>query len=163
MATVRISTARARVVGLEAARRLVTQVMYEVEFEAKIITAIGPYSAGILSESIHRNGPVVSGYLVRGSVGSSLKYARAVHSGARVHAIFPKAAGHFYRFGRGHGRPQLKFFWRKAGKVVYLPQIPGSPGKIGFSHPGVKGKHYLSEPLRNAARRHGMRYTSHDI
>lgn len=157
MATVRISSARCRVVSLAAATRLVTQVMYEVEFEAKVMTTGGAYSSGNLSASIHREGPVVLGNRVVGAVGSSLPYAMSVHSGARVHSIFPKGAPGIFRFG-SRKRPQLRFFWRKVGRVVYLPHIPGSPRTIGRSHPGQSGKHYLSEPLRNAARRHGMRY-----
>jgi len=160
MATVRINHAQARVVSIEAAVKLVTQVLYEVEFEAKIMAAGGKYSTGYLSESIEREGPTVRGTSVFGGVGSDLPYAASVHDGAQVHAIFPKGAVGFYRFG-DRKRPQLKFRWH--GEVVYFPHIPGSPGTVGRSHPGIKsGKKYLTEPLRNAARRHRMRVITFD-
>lgn len=163
MATVRINHAQARVVSIEAGVKLVTQVLYEIEFEAKIMAAGGPYSVGYLSESIDREGPIVTGTTIRGSVGSNLPYAASVHDGAKIHPIFPKAAAHIYRFGT-HRRPQLRFFWRRAGRVVFMPQVPGSPTTIGRSHPGIKsGKKYLTEPLRDAARRHRMRVITYDV
>ena len=162
MARVIIYHALARAHSMEVAKRLVRQVLYETEFGAKIMSAGGPYSVGNLSESIHSDGPNMSGTSVTGTVGSKLPYARAVHDGAKVHWIFPKASKGVIRFG-SRRRPQLKFFWRKAGRVVYLPHIPGSVDRIGHSHPGVKAKHYLTEPLRNAARRHGFRFIRLDL
>jgi len=157
MATVRINHAVVRVQSNEIAVRLITQVLYEIQFEAKIMAAGGPYSTGHLAESINTRGPFVFGSSVRGSVGTDLPYAASVHDGAEIHPIFPRGYTGIYRFG-SRRRPQLRFFWRKAGHVVYLPQIPGSPSKLGISHPGIKsGKKYLTEPLRNAARRHRMR------
>lgn len=146
----------------EVAMRLVRQVMYETEFGAKLITSGGPYSVGNLAASIHSEGPTVTGNLVNGTVGSSLPYAKSVHDGAKVHWIFPKASKGVIRFG-SRRRPQLRFFWRRAGRVVFMPHVPGSPGKIGHSHPGVKAKHYLTEPLRNSARRHGFRFIRFDL
>lgn len=148
--------------SVEVGRRLVKQVLYETEFGAKILARGGPYSVGNLADSIHSDGPTVTGSSVVGSVGSSLSYAKSVHDGAKVHWIFPKAAKGVIRFG-SRRRPQLRFFWRRAGRVVFMPHVPGSPGKIGHSHPGVKGKHYLTEPLRNAARRHGFRFVRFDL
>ena len=157
MAVVRINHAYARRASIEAATRLITQVLYEIEFEAKAMATGGPYSSGNLADNIDHEGPIVTGTTVRGSVGSDLPYAASVHDGAEIHPIFPKGLTGVYRFG-SRRRPQLKFFWRKAGRVVYLPQIPGSPSKLGISHPGIKsGKKYLTEPLRNAAHRHQMR------
>jgi hypothetical protein len=158
MARVIINHAHARAHSIEVGIRLVTQVMYEVEFEAKIMSAGGTYSTGNLSESIERVGPRVIGTKVQGYVGSSLPYAASVHDGAAIHPIFPKGSAHFYRFGRRTGRPQLRFYWRKAGRVVFMPQIPGAITTVGRSHPGIKrGKKYLSEPLVHAAARHQMR------
>lgn len=148
--------------SLEVARRLVKQVMYETEFGARLLTLGGPYSVGNLADSIHGDGPHVTGSLVTGTVGSSLPYAKSVHDGAKVHWIFPKASKGVIRFN-SRRRPQLRFFWRRVGRTVYLPHVPGSPGKIGHSHPGVKAKHYLTEPLRNAARRHGFRFVRFDL
>lgn len=163
MARVRINTAQARVVSIEAGVRLVGRVLLEVESEAKLITSHGPYATGRLATSIRHEGPNVVGDRVLGRVGSDLPYAASVHGGAGVHPIFPKGARGVYRFGRFTGRPKLRFFWRKVGQMVFLPQVPGSRAKIGRSHPGQAGKHYLTEPLRDAARRHQMRVITTDI
>ncbi len=161
MATrVRLHRAEIYVNSHEAANRLMRQLLYEVEFLAKI-RAHGPYSANILSASIrseHHNVP--DG--VTGRVGSPLPYASSVEGGAEVHPIFPKSLPGVYRFG-SHRRPQLKFFWRKVGRVVLVPHIPISPGTIGRSHPGQKGKRYLESSLRDVARRHRMHVVTSDL
>lgn len=162
MARVILYHAIIRAHSMEVAKRLVRQVLYETEFGAKAMTRGGPYSVGNLADSIHSDGPNASVSSVSGTVGSRLKYAAAVHDGAKVHWIFPKASKGVIRFG-SRRRPQLKFFWRRAGKVVFMPHIPGSAARIGHSHPGVKGKHYLTEPLRAAARRHGFRFIRIDL
>ena len=161
MATVRINRAQAKVTSIEAGLKLVTQVMHEVEFQAKL-KVNGPYSTGTLSLSIHGEGPIVTGDRINGRVGTDLPYAASVHDGAEIHSIFPKGAPAGFRFG-SRRRPQLKFYWRKAGRVVFFPHIPGSPSTIGRSHPGQKGKKFLTEPLRDAARRHGMRVITFDV
>ena len=163
MATVRLNRATIQVETTEMAQKFVRQVMYEVEFQAKIRAAHGPYSAGILASSITSTGPHTLGSEVSGRVGTPLHYAASVESGAKIHNIFPKRAPHIYRFGGQARRPMLRFFWRKAGRVVYMAQVPGSPGKIGRSHPGQKGKHFLRESLLDAARRHGMRIVVYDL
>lgn len=155
MATVRFNHAQIRVQSVEIGVRLVTQVLYEIEFEAKIMAAGGRYSTGNLSESIEREGPTVRGTSIFGSVGSDLPYAASVHDGAEIHPIWPRGAPHIFEFNR-RTRPQLRFFWK--GRVRYFPHIPGGPGTASVSHPGIKsGKKFLTEPLRNAARRHRMR------
>lgn len=152
-----------KVTSVEAGKRLVTQVMYEVAFEAHAICLQGEYATGRLAASIQQVGPIVTGDEIRGRVGSDLPYASAQHDGAKVHPIFPKSARGVYRFG-ARGRPQLRFFWRKVGKRVLLPHIPGAPSRIGLSHPGVRhAKKFLTEPLRNAARRHNMRVITGDL
>jgi hypothetical protein len=162
MARVRINRATARVVSTEAGVKLINQVLYELSFEAHARVLVGPYVSGNLARSLHREGPTVMGRRVTGRVGSDLPYAMSVERGAEVHAIFPKGARGVYRFGRT-GRPKLRFYWREVGRVVYLPQVPGSRRKIGVSHPGQPGKHYLTESLRNVARRHGMRVIIIDV
>jgi hypothetical protein len=151
-----INRASTWVQSREAAARLVREVLREVEAQAKAKTLGGPYSTGKLSNSIHSIGPEFTAIGVTGRVGTSLKYALSVERGAKVHWIFPKGVGGVFRFG-SHRKPQLKFFWRKIGKIVYLPHIPGSPSKLGRSHPGQRGKHFLTEPLHRSARLHGMR------
>lgn len=142
--------------------RLVREVMREVAFGARLMTLGGSYSVGNLADSIHEDGPHIAPGRVFGEVGSKLKYAKAVHDGAKVHWIFPKRSAGVIRFG-SRRKPQLRFFWRKRGKIVYLPHIPGSPNKIGRSHPGQPGKHYLTEPLRRSARIHGFRVIVFDV
>jgi len=157
---VRLHRAEIYVGSHQAAQRLMRQLLYEVEFLAKI-RARGPYSANILSTSIRSESHnVPSG--VTGRVGSSLPYASSVEGGAKVHPIFPKALKGVYRFGE-HRRPQLKFFWRKAGRVVLVPHIPISPHTIGRSHPGQKAKRYLESSLRDVAHRHRMRVVTFDL
>lgn len=151
-----------RAISMKKAVRLIAEVMRETEVEAKFIAGRGPYVTGALAASIQGDGPHVSGVRVRGSVGSDLPYATAVHDGAEIHPIFPKGMRGVYRFGRFAGRPQLRFFWRKRGRIVFMSQVPGSRAKIGVSHPGQKGKKYLSEPMRAAGRRHGMRVITYD-
>lgn len=148
-------TKKSRAVG----RRLVKELLLEAEVQAKVQTMSGPYSTGRLSESIHVQGPHDTALGIKGSLGTHLSYAHGVHNGTGLHgpkhkaySIFPKRAMKVYRFG-SRRRPQLHFFWRKAGKMVFLPHIPGAPGKIGRSHPGQVGQHFLTNALKDAARR----------
>lgn len=163
MATVRLNRAQIKVTSIKAGIAFLSRVMLEVESDAKLITASGPYTTGRLSRSIRTEGPHVVGDRVTGRVGSDLSYAATVHDGARIHPIFPKGMAGVYRFGARTGRPKLKFYWRKMGRIVYLPQVPGSRAKVGRSHPGQAGKQYLSEPLRDAARRHHMHVVTFDL
>lgn len=162
MARVVLNHAIIRATSIKEAFDLVNQVMYEVSFAAHAQLSSGPYTTGNLAASIRRDGPHIGPGRITGSVGSNLPYASAVHDGAKIHWIFPKGARGVVRFGN-RKRPQLHFFWRKRGKFVYLPHIPGSPSKIGRSHPGQSGKHYLTEPLRRSARIHGFRVVTYDL
>ncbi len=159
--TSRVYHAKLYLQTIRQARRFVRKVLREIETEAKIIAAAGPYSTGRLARSINADGPTVIGTMVKGDVGTRLSYARIVEEGAKIHDIFPKRAPHVYRFGRGTSltrgySPTLKFFWRRAGRTVYPFQVPMSPGTVGISHPGQKAKGFLFKPLRNAAIRHRM-------
>ncbi len=152
---------------LEAASRRIAvtkanDVLNDIEREAKFLTATGRYTKGKLSASIYNTGAIPRGQRVVGSVGSRLNYAKSVESGAKRHDIFPKRAPHIYRFGRER-RPTLKFYWAKAGRTVYPNQIPMSPGTIGVSHPGQRGKGFLRIPLLDAAVRHRMRVIIYDV
>lgn len=142
--------------SLDEALRLVTELMEDVTLAAKVIAASGSYATGHLADSIDMDGPRIEGRLVVGSVGSNLSYASVVHDGSPRHKIFPKAAKGVWRFG-DRRRPQLKFYWRRLGRVVYFPHIPASYNTLGYSHPGFKGKHYLSGPLRVIGRAKGFK------
>lgn len=142
--------------GLDEALRLVTELMEEVTLAAKVIASAGMYATGDLADSIEPDGPRIEGNLVVGSVGSDLPYAQVVHDGSPRHHIFPKAAPGVWRFGE-RGRPQLKFYWRRLGRVVYFPHIPASYNTLGYSHPGFAGKQYLARPLKAIGRAKGFR------
>lgn len=141
MARVRVHRLSAKATSRRAAQKLVRQVVYEIQFRAKITASVGPYVTGRLAKSITTEViNVPTG--VRGRVGSKLSYAASAQSGAKRHRIVP------------HLPPSaLRFFWRKVGHVVYFSSV---------NHPGQKGKHYLTEPLREIARRHRMRYVIYE-
>ena len=163
MATVRIFRLELGKVNRAAALRLMKIVMTETELEAKRIASRGPYATGRLAASIESDGPHALGPTLRGSITAHAPYAKIVHDGAKIHPIFPKGM-HAYRFGPGsRRRPQLKFYWRRAGRTVWLPQIPGSRSTVGRSHPGQEGKNFLTDPLRSAARRHRFKVIIFDV
>jgi hypothetical protein len=139
---------------------LLTQVMYEVEFEARARVSSGPYTTGNLASKFFRRGPFVTGDTVAGRVGNNASYAQIVHDGARVHEIFPIGAPHVLG---ASGKRRLKFYWRRVGRIAYFPHIPGSPSTAGRSHPGQKGKHYLSEAILSVADRRGLRVVVYDL
>jgi hypothetical protein len=147
---------------LAIATREVEQLIYEVHFGATMRVLHGPYTTGNLASQMYRRGPFVTANRVSGRVGNSASYARIVHDGAKIHEIYPKGVPHVPNFSR-RGRPMLKFFWRRAGKVVYFAQVPGSPSTVGRSHPGQPGKHYLTKALVDVAERRGARVVIYDI
>lgn len=162
VATIRIFRAELHVETIRIASRIMEQLLYEIDFQARIRASVGPYSVGNLADRMYKVGPVVTGDRVSGRVGNRAPYAASVNDGASIHAIFPKRGPHVYRFG-SYKRPQLRFYWRKAGKVVFMPHIPGSAGRIGRSHPGQKAKRFLTDAMVDVARRHGLHVTVHDF
>lgn len=150
--------------SIREARRRVNEVLDGTVFGAKALTApgTGPYTTGHLASTIEKEGPHVTGRLVTGSVVARASYALIAHDGPEIHEIFPKGMPHLYRFGSRKPK-QLKFFWRRAGRTVYAPHIPMSPNYIGVSHPGYKGKKFLSTPLRQMARLYGFNYISGEL
>ncbi len=149
----------------EMATAYLNQLLYEVEFEARSRVLHGPYTTGNLASQFYRRGPFVSGNNVTGRVGNRAKYAQIVHDGARIHQIFPKGVPHILGFthDRNGKRKMLRFYWRRAGKVVFMPHVPGSPSTVGRSHPGQKGKHFLSEAILSVAERRGLRVIIFDL
>jgi hypothetical protein len=123
-----------RAQGLAIARRVIDDVMYEVETQAKIRTLVGPYTSGNLSRSIRRRPVVVRGDVVTGDVYTPLVYGKWVHDGTPPHEILPR------------GDYPLAFYWRKVGRFVTLPRV---------SHPGQKPKKFLTDPLVQISARHG--------
>lgn len=154
MAEVRVFTIQLREQTGRISSRYARRVLDDLQDAARINALGGQYSTGRLASSIYKAGPTVVGDRVLGSVGSRLDYARWVESGAPVHNIFPKGAPHIYRFGVKR-RPLLKFVWR--GRLVYMNQIPGGPGTVGRSHPGMRGKHWLARAMVEVGARRRMR------
>ena len=160
MARVTVYRVELRAQSIFMARRVANRVLDEMQDAARINAATGQYSKGHLSASVYKTGPLVQGRTIHGTIGSRLSYAASVEKGARVHDIFPKGAPHVYRFGAKR-RPMLKFVWH--GHVVYMNQIPGGPGTVGRSHPGQKGKHWLSKATAEVGLRKGLRVIIYDV
>lgn len=159
MARVRMYKAALQATSRDEALRLVDRLLNDVTLASKVIAGSGSYATGRLADSIDKDGPRITGNIITGSVGSDLPYADTAHDGAPIHAIFPKKMRGVYRFG-SRKAPQLKFYWRRVGRVVYFPQIPASVNTLGRSHPGYKGKKYLTEPLKVFGRAQGFRVTT---
>jgi hypothetical protein len=146
-----------------AASEFLEVILQEIAAGAKAIAATGTYATGELADSIEIQGPLIRGLQVRGAVGSRKDYALAVHDGAKQHWIFPKGAQGIVRYG-SHKRPQLKFYWRRQGRIAFFPHIPGGPGRVGLSHPGIRyGKRFLEIPMVAVARRHGLNVRTRDV
>lgn len=155
-----IYRAQLKVHTLAIAMRVGEKVLAQLEFETRNNATGGRYSHGTLANSVYRHGPISVGNTVTGRVGARAAHARIVEFGARVHDIFPKGAPHVYRFGRPR-RPMLRFVWH--GRVVFFNQIPGGPGRIGLSHPGQPGKHFLAKALVGVAARNRFRVIIYDL
>lgn len=158
--TTRVFQIQLRQQSMRIARRYANKILDEMQDAARANAFGGEYSSGRLAASVYKNGPFPQGTTITGSVGSRLSYASYVEKGARVHNIFPKGAPKVYRFGAKR-RPMLKFTWR--GRTVYMNQIPGGPGTIGRSHPGMKGKHWLARAIVTVAARHRLRVIVYDL
>lgn len=131
--------------------RLVQTVTAQVLIESKISAASGPYATGRLASTIHAGyRSMRSGY--ESTVGSNLWYAMLVEKGAQRHIIRarPKGLGG----GTFRGGYSLHFYWRKMGRHVSFRKV---------NHPGFRGKEYIEDALRNAARRHGLRVVIYSV
>ena len=162
-AKVRVNFPLAVFASERAASEFMEMILQEIAAGARAIAGTGAYSTGELASSIELQGPLVVGTQIRGAVGSRLNYALAVHDGAKQHWIFPKGAQGVVRFG-SRKRPQLKFYWRREGRVAFFPHIPGGRGRVGLSHPGIRyGKRFLEIPMVAVARRHGLNIRTRDV
>jgi len=163
VAKVRVNFPLAVFASERAASDFLEIILQEIGAGARAIAGTGAYATGELASSIELQGPLVVGTQVRGAVGSRLNYALAVHDGAKQHWIFPKGAWGIIRYG-ARTRPQLKFYWRREGRVAFFPHIPGGPGRVGLSHPGIRyGKKFLEIPMVAVARRHGLKFKTRDV
>jgi hypothetical protein len=166
VAKVRVNFPLAVFASERAASEFMEVILQEIAAGAKAIAATGTYATGgadSLAESIEIQGPLIVGTQIRGAVGSRKEYASSVHDGARRHDIFPKGAVGIIRY-KDHKAPQLKFYWRREGRVAFFPHIPGSPRTAGRSHPGIRyGKKFLEIPMVAVARRHGLKFKTRDV
>jgi hypothetical protein len=136
---------------MERASLYVQKTCRHIEHDAKVGAPVrkpgrGQPPGGTLRASTgtdiqHRN------YRVHGKVGSRLKYALVVHRGAKRHRIRP-------RF-----KKMLSFYWDKAPSHMITRHGPHR-GKVmlaSVNHPGMRGVHYLTVPLRYWGREMGYR------
>ena len=125
------------------AARFIRKVLRELEFQARLHVATGPYTMGNLARSIRSHGPFIEANgRVTGSVGSDLPYASAVEGGSGLWG--PRHSKYTIRPVR---KKMLRFFWRKVGHVVVLEKV---------RHPGQRGKGYLRLAAESVGRRHNM-------
>lgn len=100
--------------------------------------ARGEPAGGRLRASIGTDLKVRGQFRVVATIGSSVGYALVVHRGARRHRILPK-----------HKR-MLSFYWDKAPRRMVTQSGPYA-GRVMLArvmHPGMRGVHYLTVPLR---------------
>lgn len=84
---------------------------------------------------------------VTARVGSKVKYALVVHTGAAAHIIRPRK------------KRVLSFKWKKAAPHLVTKKGPyrGRVALLKVNHPGMKGVPYLTQPLRITGEGMGFR------
>ena len=110
-----------------------------VKAKARAIRYTGnsvPPPKGAVALSIKGHVEAIGRVGVLGTVSANAVHADVTHDGARSHIISPKPGG------------GLLFFWREKGRFVCM--------KTPVHHPGHKGKHYLTIPLREEAIKAGF-------
>jgi hypothetical protein len=127
---------RAQAESADEAVKFLRKVLHEIRFNARLHLFHGPYTTGHLASTLVVDGPTRSPGRVSGAVRATAPYARFPESGAKPHIIRPRPP-----------KKRLRFYWRRVGRVVRPPLV---------HHPGQRGKHYLLEAARTAARRHNM-------
>ena len=152
MATYVIHDAQLRIQTNLMGIKFLRPLMNEVENLAKMHVD-GPYSTGrrverapraskTLRLSFYQISPKASARGVDGRVGNSAPHARVVHDGATPHPI-PRA-----------GTTYQHFYWRRVGEWVTFYRV---------SHPGMKGKRYLSNALAEVGLRHRLRFVLYNV
>ena len=125
------------------AANYVGQTCRLIEADAKVSVPVrkparGEPPGGRLRANIGTELSVRGSFRVKGRVGSTVRYALVVHRGAKRHRIRP-------RF-----KQILSFYWDKAPTRLVTMSGPYA-GKVllrQVRHPGMKGTHYLTVPLR---------------
>lgn len=93
-----------------------------------------------LRGSIYNDPPRLSTNIVRGRIGSKLKYAATVSLGSRPHLI------------RARRKKTLKFYWNRVGRTVY-PTVVHHPGR---RRPNL----YMQRAMKFAALANRFRFRS---
>lgn len=130
----------------------VAKTCRRIEHDAKVGAPVrkparGEPAGGRLRASIGTDLKIHGQFQVSGRVGSGVRYALVRHRGARRHRIRPK----FKRM--------LSFYWAKAPEHMVTQSGPHQ-GKVmlkSVMHPGMKGTHYLTVPLRYWGREMGFK------
>jgi hypothetical protein len=118
-------------------RKVIDRVVIKAKARAVHYTGNStPKPDGALALSIKGNVQAIGKVGVLGTVTASARHANLVHDGAPPHIISPRPGG------------GLLFFWRRKGRFVCM--------KRPVHHPGFKGKHYLTIPLREEALKAGF-------
>lgn len=135
MARIVINQAVARATAMRFTEKEVRDFIFRVEHGARLRAMVGEYTTGAMASQI-RSRVWKTLLQVHGTVYSDAPYGRWADTGARPHVI------------RARNVEYMRFYWRKVGRVVYFKKV---------NHPGQKGKHWLTEPLRIQARLRGWR------
>lgn len=118
-------------------RKLVDRIVVKAKARALHYTGNSiPVPRGTLARSIKGEVKAIGRVGVLGTVTASALHADLIHDGAPPHIISPKPGG------------GLLFFWKAKGRFVCM--------KTPVRHPGFKGKHYLTIPLREEAIKAGF-------
>jgi hypothetical protein len=102
--------------------QLVSRASRRVENEAKRTVRV---DTGRLRSSINTK-MTIRVWVVKARIGTRVKYGLVEHDGASRHTI---------RAVKGE---YMKFFWKKAGRVVWFRSV---------RHPGTKGSFFLTTPM----------------
>lgn len=123
-----------------------------IEHDAKIGAPVrkparGEPPGGTLRASVGTDIKIQGQFRVSGRVGSRLNYALVRHRGAKRHRI------------RAKHKRMLSFYWEKAPPKMVTVSGPYR-GKVmlrSVMHPGMRGTHYLTVPLRFWGREMGYK------
>jgi hypothetical protein len=118
------------------ARQDVQRTLVLINRQARDNAPGGPYSTGNLKRSIRWRITINIRGRVAGESGSELDHAIFAERGTQPHEILPR------------GAYNLRFYWRRVGRVVSLPRV---------SHPGMDAQNFMTRALLSVAPRRGYR------
>lgn len=121
----------------EELRSVIGKAAFTLEGKAK---GYAPRKTGVLSSSIHTEGPTISGAEVSARVGTNLSYAPYQEFGTGIYA------------GRGMITPKRAkmLAWRDNGRWVFAKTVRGVPAKRYFQRAREETLPLLSGSLKGA-------------